>query len=196
MSVAVDIQGADVVKPYVQGTTFTTVVDTENKLANLFGFKIVPNGIFVDEEGTIRLLKQGFQVSKEEHVKAVEQLLHDEVEVVELEDTYYKTDSTQDFKNQLAQTKFKLGMEYAKQVKKEEALKELDEALLLDPDNFLIRKQRWYIRYPQKFAPAIDIDWQQQLLEKERAEEAVLREDSVCGPEGCIIPGTKPKESE
>jgi hypothetical protein len=34
-------------------------------------------------------------------------------------------------------------MEYAKNSKREEALKELDEALLLDADNFLIRKQRW-----------------------------------------------------
>jgi Tfp pilus assembly protein PilF len=60
---------------------------------------------------------------------------------------------------ELAQTKFKLGMEYSKQGKKEEALKELDEALLLDTDNFLIRKQCWYIRYPEKFSPVIDIDW-------------------------------------
>jgi tetratricopeptide (TPR) repeat protein len=188
--VAVDLQGPDVVKPYVQGTTFPTVVDMENKLANQLGFKIVPNGIFIDEEGTIRLLKQGFQVSNEKHVQAVEMLLREEIEKADFEDVYYKADTSRHLQTQLSQTKFKLGMEYSKQGKKEAALKELDEALLLDPDNFLIRKQRWYIRYPEKFSPTIDIEWQQKQLEKEKAAEAALDDGSECGPEGCIIPGT------
>ncbi|MDQ0341094.1 tetratricopeptide (TPR) repeat protein [Caldalkalibacillus uzonensis] len=188
---AVDILGADVVKPYVEGTTFTTVVDTENILSNRFGFKIVPNGIFVDENGTIRLLKQRFSVTNEGHVQAVEKLLHGEVKKIEFEDDYYATnDTTSDLEKQLAQTKFKLGMEYSNQGRKEEALKELDEALALDPDNFLIRKQRWYIRYPEKFSPTIDIEWQQQQLERERAEV-----ETECGPEGCVIPGSQPKKS-
>jgi Tfp pilus assembly protein PilF len=73
-----------------------------------------------------------------------------------------------ELEKQLSQTKYKLGMEYAKNGKKEEALKELNEALLLDTDNFLIRMQRSYIRDPEKFFPMIDIEWQQKQLEKER----------------------------
>ncbi|MEQ6389956.1 TlpA disulfide reductase family protein [Bacillaceae bacterium S4-13-58] len=195
LSVSVDIQGAEVVKPYAQDQPYTTVVDTENKLANLFGFKIVPNGIFVDKEGTIRLIKQGFQVTKEEHVEAVRKLIFGEAEKVKLDDKYYNpSDSTSDVEKQLAQTKFKLGMEYSKNGKKEEGLKELDEALILDSDNFLIRKQRWYIRYPEKFSPTIDLEWQQKQLEKEKAEEAQIKGDMVCGPEGCVIPGTPNKK--
>jgi tetratricopeptide (TPR) repeat protein len=165
-------------------------VDMENKLANQLGFKIVPNGIFIDEEGTIRLLKQGFQVTNEEHVQAVEMLLREEIEKAEFEDVYYKVDTSKHLQIQLSQTKFKLGMEYSKQEKKEAALQELDEALLLDPDNFLIRKQRWYIRYPEKFSPMIDIEWQQKQLEKEKAVEDALDDESECGPKGCILPGT------
>jgi len=122
-----------------------------------------------------------------------------EAEKVELDDPYdTPEDSTSDIEKQLAQTKFKLGMEYSQNGKKEEALKELDEALLLDTENFLIRKQRWYIRNPEKFSPTIDIEWQQQQLEKEKAEEAQLKGDLVCGTEGCEIPGTTNdnKESE
>lgn len=81
-------------------------------------------------------------------------------------------------------------MEYAENGKKEEALKELNEVLLLDTNNFLFRKQRWYIRYPEKFAPMTDIEWQQKPLEKGKAKEAKLKGDLVCGQEGCIIPGT------
>jgi tetratricopeptide (TPR) repeat protein len=149
----------------------------------------VPNGIYVDKNGTIRLLKQGFSVAKEEHVQAVESLLKGDVDKVEFEDNYYTPNNlSSDLENQLAQTKFKLGMEYVNQGKKEEALHELDEALSLDPENFLFRKQRWYIRYPEKFSPTIDMEWQQQQLEKERAAE-----EAECGPEGCVIPGTNSK---
>jgi hypothetical protein len=191
LSVSVDIQGAEVVKPYAEDKSFTTVIDTENKLANLFGFKIVPNGIFIDKEGIVRLLKQGFHVSNEEHVEAVRKLIHGEVDKVELEDQYFNpSEAPSDLELQLAQTKFKLGMEFAKNGNKEAALKELDEALLLDTDNFLIRKQRWYIRHPEKFSPTIDIDWQQKQLMEERVKEAQLKGGPECGPEGCEIPGT------
>jgi hypothetical protein len=190
----VDIQGAEVVKPYAADKTYTTVIDSENVLANYFGFKIVPNGIFIDKDGTIRLIKQGFHVSNPEHVGAIEKLINETVEKVILDDEYYNpTSQITGIEKQLSETKFRLGMEYAKNKKTEEALKELDEALLLDPDNFLIRKQRWYIRYPEKFSPTIDIEWQQNLLKKEKAEEALLKDGLECGPEGCIIPGTTPK---
>jgi hypothetical protein len=187
----VDIQGAEVVKPYAGDKPFKTVIDSENLLANYFGFKIVPNGIFIDKNGTIRLIKQGFHVSNPEHVGAVEKLLNGTVEKVILDDEYYNsTTHITGIEKQLSETKFKLGMEYAKHGKKEEALKELDESLLLDTDNFLIRKQRWYIRFPEKFTPTIDIEWQKKQLEKEKAEEALLKDGIDCGPEGCIIPGT------
>ncbi len=188
---SVDIQGAEVVRPYAKDRSFTTVIDSENVFANLFGFKIVPNGIFIDKNGVIRLIKQGFHVSNQEHTEAVRQLLKGEAEKVVLDDQYYNpTPTTSNIEIQLAQTKFKLGMEYSRNGKKEEALKELDEALLFDSDNFLIRKQRWYIRHPEKFSPTIDVEWQQKQLEIEKAEEA-KRKGEDCGPDGCVIPGTQ-----
>jgi tetratricopeptide (TPR) repeat protein len=160
-------------------------------LANYFGFKIVPNGIFIDKDGIIRLIKQGFHVSNPDHVNAIEKLINGIVQKVIVDDEYYNpTSNVISIEKQLSETKFTLGMEYARNGKKEEALKELDEALLLDSDNFLIRKQRWYIRNPEKFSPTIDIEWQQKQLEKEKAEEALLKGGLECGPEGCVIPGT------
>ena len=154
----------------------------------MFRFKVVPNGIFIDEEGTIRLLKEGFKVENPDHVKAVEQLIDKEVEKVEFDDSRRDSGQT-DLQLQLAQTKYKLGMEYAKQNRDEEALKELDDAILLDPDNFTIRKQRWYIRYPEKFGAEIDFDWQQGQLKKEKEQEEQQRNQGlVCGPDGCFLP--------
>ncbi|WP_456279181.1 thioredoxin family protein [Bacillus sp. AK128] len=147
----------------------------------------------MDEEGTIRLLKQGFRVTEAEHTEAVEKLIRGEVEKVDLDDHYYEPKNTLlGLELQLAQTRFKLGMEYSKTGKKLEALHELDAALRLDPDNFLIRKQRWYIRHPEKFTPTIDIDWQQEQLKAEKEEESKLQ-GLDCGPEGCMIPGTEQK---
>lgn len=45
-------------------------------------------------------------------------------------------------------------------------------ALRLEPDNFVIRKQIWRMKYPEKFYPVIDYDWQQVQLAQEKAAEA------------------------
>lgn len=189
LSVSVDLQGAEVVKPYATDKSFTTVIDSENKLANYLGFKVVPNGIFIDKEGVIRLIKRSFYVSNPDHINAVEKLINGEAEKVVLDnEIYHSMNFASNAETLLSETKFKLGMEYAQNGKKEEALKELDDALRLDPDNVIIRKQRWYFRYPEKFTPTIDAQWQQTQLEKEKAEEALLNGDLACGLEGCVIP--------
>ncbi|UII56170.1 thioredoxin family protein [Cytobacillus spongiae] len=177
------------VKPYTEGLTFPTLVDSDNQLANYFGFKIVPNGIFIDAEGRICMVKEGFHVTNEEHLQALQQLINGEVEQVKLQDSYYEHSRSETLEKQLAKTKYKLAMEYHKAGKEGDALKELDAALLLDTENFLIRKQRWYIRYPEKFSPTIDIEWQQQQLQQERAEEQKANA-ADCGPDGCKLPGT------
>ncbi|WP_280771859.1 tetratricopeptide repeat protein [Salipaludibacillus daqingensis] len=131
-------------------------------------------------------MKQGFQVTNEDHVEAIEDLITEKVDKVMLDDIYYDPkNEDHPLEIELSITKFKLAMELMKQNNKDQALKQLDEALRYDPDNFVIRKQRWYIRYPEKFEPTIDIDWQNQQLKKEKEVEM-----NDCGPEGCKIPGS------
>ena len=52
-----DIQGATVVKPYVEkaGVTFPVAVDPADVLGQAFGLKAIPVSIFVDEVGIVRL---------------------------------------------------------------------------------------------------------------------------------------------
>jgi tetratricopeptide (TPR) repeat protein len=189
LSVAVDLQGPEVVKPFTTGTTFPTVVDSSNWFSREFNFTIVPNGILVDENGIIRMVKQGFQVTKEEHTGPIIQWIQGEIETVTLDDVYVEPSQVDRLQQELADAKFKLGLEYAGQGRKEEALQQLDEALSYHPDNFLIRKQRWYLRYPEKFNPVIDFEWQKEILAKEKEEEAKAQGE-VCGPEGCRLPGS------
>ncbi len=50
-----DVQGADVARPFVEkpGATFETVVDNENILGQLYRFKAIPNGYLINPDGTV-----------------------------------------------------------------------------------------------------------------------------------------------
>ncbi len=67
--------------------------------------------------------------------------------------------------------RFSLGSALLAIGKRDEALLRLREALRLDRENFLIRKQIWLIEHPEKFHPEIDWDWQRAQLRKEREQE-------------------------
>jgi tetratricopeptide (TPR) repeat protein len=56
----------------------------------------------------------------------------------------------------------------------DEALGAWKRALALDPTNFVVRKQIWAHRHPERFWPIIDLDWQQAELARERAGESDL----------------------
>ena len=184
LSVSADIRGAGVVKPYAEQFSFSTIVDRRNVFGDTFGFKLVPNGIFVDENRVIRMIKQNISVENIEHIRFIEKLLFGEIEKAEFPEEQYN--SLSKFEKELVQVKMKSAIEYIKQDNKEQALIQLDEAQLHAPDDFVIRKQRWILRYPEKFEPTIDYHWQNKQLEKEKREEEILR-DAACGPTGCMI---------
>ena len=57
VSVAMDVQGAEVAKPYVEkaGVTYTALVDENNVLGELFGVNYVPLHYIIDEFGIYRM---------------------------------------------------------------------------------------------------------------------------------------------
>ena len=57
LSIAVDIQGPEVVKPFTKkfGVTFPVAVDTADVFGAAFGLKAIPVTFFVDEVGIVRL---------------------------------------------------------------------------------------------------------------------------------------------
>jgi tetratricopeptide (TPR) repeat protein len=76
LSVAVDVD-PDRTRPYAEPHlgTFTTVVDSAGALGRLFDFDVVPNGVFLDEQGVIRFLHiGGFDVRRPEIAAQVETL--------------------------------------------------------------------------------------------------------------------------
>ncbi len=73
-----DAQGPEVARRFTQaaGATFTTAVDRAQGLWELYGFDVVPNGFFVDEQGILRYMKiGGFDVRDPEDAQPIEKLL-------------------------------------------------------------------------------------------------------------------------
>ena len=56
-------------RAYVEraGATFTTLVDSENVLSDLYGFRAIPNGFLIDEQGIVQYGRlSGFDIRRRE----------------------------------------------------------------------------------------------------------------------------------
>ena len=70
-----DAQSTDRPRLYVEkaGVTFTTLVDQANILSDLYGFKAVPNGFLIDEQGIVRFSQLGgFDIGQPETAEVLE----------------------------------------------------------------------------------------------------------------------------
>jgi len=190
LSVAVDVQGAAAARPWHEQAraAFTTVVDSENSLARLHGAKVIPNGLFIALDGTIRMkVIGGFDVARPEYPAEVQRLLRDPQAISQLTGSAQESGALSPIEQELVGTKLRLGQALLALGQREPAVAEWRWALYYDPDNFTIRKQIWMLEHPEKFSPAIDFDWQKETLAREREDEARLRA-AGCGPDGCPLP--------
>ena len=75
---AVEPTGPEAARSYVEaaGLTFPTIIDEQGALSRFFDFKVVPNGVLLDEDGTIRWAKfGGFSIDNPDDVAVVERFL-------------------------------------------------------------------------------------------------------------------------
>lgn len=165
ISVAIDAQGDEKILPYVQRakTEFLTVKDEQNLLGQLYGFKAVPNGFLVDEQGVVQYKKLGgFDIRKPEFASIVDQWVNATGEVASepsdpgLPPEHYKA-------NEL----FREGTEMQNQGRHAEAMALWKQGAELEPDNWIIRKQIWATENPGKFYDAeVDFVWQKEQIAK------------------------------
>lgn len=161
LAVAEDAQGEERVRPVAEarGVTFPVLVDRASLLGRLLGFRIVPTGVFVDAEGTIRYRHANdFDVGDPRVRWNLERFLAGEPTEEPEEDERMSPDALE---------LFALGVELYEQGLPDEALPLWRDALALDPDNFVIRSQIWVLEHPERFYPAVDRDWQELQLLKE-----------------------------
>ena len=153
----------------------------------------MPNGIFVDEHGIIRYAKYGgFSVDRTEDRETIRKLIDGEpVEpAADPELAPYHLTAAE---RALVEARMQHGSELLEQGEQDAAVAAWQSALELDPQNFVIRKQIWAVRYPERFQPTIDWDWQRDQLQREREAEIAR---GVCGADGCPRPRVPHRDSQ
>ena len=115
LAIAMDAQGAEVARRFTEaaGVQFPAAIDRAQGLWELYGFNVIPNGFFVDENGILRYVNiGGFEVRNAEHARAIEDLLAAPANPTTLASTKSPAFGTV-----------------------EEALREAEKALARDPEN-------------------------------------------------------------
>jgi tetratricopeptide (TPR) repeat protein len=159
-----DVQGAPRAEPYVRQAKagFVTVVDQENLLGDLYGFKAIPNGFLIDEQGILRYGELGsFDIRKPKTRAVLDQWVAGKGVGAASAVT------TLDERHAQANAHFRAGEALYRQGQVDEAIAEWRKAVALEPDNYIIRKQIWAVQNPDRFyAGDVDYGWQDEQLKK------------------------------
>jgi hypothetical protein len=161
--VAIDFQGVELPRRYVEqaNSTYANAVDAENLLGLHFGFRVVPNAVFVNEAGVIQYAKFGdFDIRKPADRHLAEQFATAEQVLVTP-----KEPVVGGFGSAEARTHFNHGLTLLHRGDRKQALAEWRKGLAYEPDNWIIRKQIWAIEHPDKFYRGeVDFDWQREQI--------------------------------
>ena len=162
--------GEDAVRTWTEraGLTFPTLLDADNRLGTLFGFKAIPNGILLDADGVIRYTKfGGFDVTSTADLAAVEAA----IATAPFREPAGDGGNSQEVVGAGAPvaTLLREGATLLAAGERAAGLEAWRAALRLDPENFIIRKQLWRADHPERFGEVIDSDWQREQLAQEQA---------------------------
>ena len=164
MSVAIDAQSSDKPRHYVEkaGARFTTLVDQENILSDLYGFRAIPNGFLIDEQGIVRFSQLGgFDIRRNETAEVLERWVSGQSPTPAGEEPEDALGAGHTEANAI----FREGLDLYRTGRIEEALARWRQGLELDPDNYLIRKQIWAVENPDRFYEGdVDYNWQSEQL--------------------------------
>ena len=165
MSVAIDAQGGEKILTHLQraGAEFVTVKDEQNLLGQLYGFKAVPNGFLIDENGVVQYKKLGgFDIRRPEFASVLDRWVNS-VDGVAAE----PSDDGLSPEHSMANDLFRRGAEMQKLGRSAEAIALWKQGAELEPDNWIIRKQVWAAENPGKFYDSeVDFEWQKEQITK------------------------------
>jgi len=153
------------------GVEYPVLLDADNTLAEIFGFKAIPNGVLLDEGG--RLLWAEFSHCNVEDKNQIEGL-KEAIQVGQSAEAVTAAEEEGELGKalrQAAKALYNLGQEFLVKGNTQKAIEAWQEALRYEPDSYLIRKQIWALRNPERFHPTVDYDWQRQQLERETQDE-------------------------
>ncbi len=166
LAVALDMQGPAKPRRFLEaaGAEFVTVVDEGAALAELFGFKAVPNGLLIDESGGL-VYKHfgGFDIRKPE--------------TAELVRSFFEGRAVADSPDGAAgggvpvesMAYFQRGLEQLRAGDEAAAKATWREGIAVEGDNWNLRKQLWALEHPEKFYDGpVDFGWQKEQIKQGR----------------------------
>lgn len=166
VSVAVDVQGPEVVRPWVAagGVTFPTLVDSTDVMARAFGLAAVPIAFFLGADG--RLVEPPTSANPADDAQRSQILAWARGE---RERPGLERDARRPPADQPAvaagQAWWRLASLALAEGRADDARAHLEKAFELDPANWLVRKQRWALDEPDRFYEGmIDTDWQKEQM--------------------------------
>ena len=159
-----DALGADKALSFVQRASceFTTVVDEENLLGQLYGFKAIPNGYLIDEAGVVRYKKLGgFDIRRAETASIVESW----AQSTGIDSSLLEAEAALGAEHSEANARFRAGLDLYRDGKVDEAVAQWRRGVELEPDNYIIRKQIWAVQNPDRFYSGdVDFAWQKEQM--------------------------------
>lgn len=173
VSIALDAQGASVVRPWhdAANADFVTLIDSQNTFGTRYDLKAIPYGVMIDEAG--RLVKGPFNinVADQKTLAMLEKWISDPDYNAKLLGDIKPSGERNTQVTTEASARFQLGLVLLEVGKKDEAMAEWRKALALDPQNWIIHKQIWAVEHPDKFYEgAVDYGWQKAQLETEKGK--------------------------
>lgn len=170
VSVAVDVQGPSVVHPWLDeaGVTFPTVVDQSDAMARTFGLTAVPIAFFVGADRRLVEPPTAANPGDDAQRDAILAWARGEQARPGFVHDARRTDAERP-EIATARAWWRLASLALSDDRKAEGRAHLERAFELDPDNWLIRKQRWALDEPAKFyGGMIDTDWQRSQVVADR----------------------------
>ena len=174
MSIAQDAQGEGFVTPWLEkaNTTFPTLLDRHNQIGKAYGVKYVPVGVLIDADGLlvrpvsmVDIRDPAFQLELEEWVTRG-------ILPPSWKDGSSRGSTSLSPSEQQSDEHLQNAVKHLDNDDREAALEELQEAVTLDPENWLIRKQRWAIEKPEAFYKGeVDYEWQKSRIESENKQD-------------------------
>ncbi|MBT3346458.1 MAG: tetratricopeptide repeat protein [Gemmatimonadetes bacterium] len=170
ISIASDVQGSTASTPWLDEAkvTFTRLTDQTNEVGKAFALKYVPVGVLLDAQGRLVRPVGLVNIDNEDFRSELESW----VTSGEIPAAWTELDAgatpvmTPDERE--ADARLQLALVLLERGKREEAIQQLQQAVVCDPENWLIRKQMWAIQMPSAFYDGpVDYDWQKQQQEEE-----------------------------
>jgi hypothetical protein len=165
LSIAIDAQGPDVVKPWVElaQATFTTLVDQQNALPDSIGFNAVPTLLLFNADRRLVFGPISFDIRREGMAEAILAWATGQG----ISGALAKERMGQANPGEAAAL-FREGQTLFEQGDQAGALQRWRQARDLAPQNWLIRKQIWAVEHPDRFYDGpVDFDWQREQLTQE-----------------------------